>query len=53
VGHLALKFQGWKISTIFKYRDLDLLNNEYGAATKTIERLITEKNKMDINRRFL
>jgi len=28
-------------------------NNEYGAATKTIERLIAEKNKMDINRRFL
>ena len=29
--------------TTFKYRELDISNNEYGAATKTIERLIAEK----------
>jgi hypothetical protein len=29
--------------TIFKYRELDISNNEYGAATKTIERLIAEE----------
>jgi len=29
--------------TAFKYRELDISNNEYGAATKTIERLIAEK----------
>ena len=29
--------------TIFKYRELNLLKNEYGAAAKTIERLIAEK----------
>ncbi|MEA1966633.1 MAG: DUF6088 family protein [Thermodesulfobacteriota bacterium] len=29
--------------TTFKYRELDIAKNEYGAATKTIERLIAEK----------
>jgi len=29
--------------TTFKYRELDISNSEYGAATKTIERLIAEK----------
>lgn len=29
--------------TTFKYRELDIANNEYGAATKTIERLIAKK----------
>ncbi len=29
--------------TTFKYKELDLLDNEYGAAAKTIERLIAEK----------
>ncbi|MFH2061240.1 MAG: DUF6088 family protein [Pseudomonadota bacterium] len=29
--------------TTFKYRDLNISNSEYGAATKTIERLIAEK----------
>ncbi|MCD4721801.1 MAG: DUF6088 family protein [Desulfobacula sp.] len=29
--------------TTFKYRELDISNNEYGAATKTIGRLIAEK----------
>ncbi len=31
------------VGTTFKYKELGILNNEYGAATKTIERLIAEK----------
>ncbi len=34
--------------TTFKYRELGISNDEYGAAAKTIERLIVRKNQSTV-----